>query len=144
MFGKFTEKARRVIFFARYEVSRLGASEVRTEHLLLGLLRERKDLLIRFLPAHVTAEELRRQIEARVLAGPKIPTSVEVPLSGEVKEVLLYAAEESENLSDKYVRVEHLLLGLLRREGSLAKQVLTENGVALSQVRQTLRGEAEE
>ena len=39
MFERYTEKARRVIFFARYEASQFGSPCIETEHLLLGLLR---------------------------------------------------------------------------------------------------------
>ena len=49
MFEKYTEKARRVIFFARYEASQFGSPYIETEHLLLGLLREDKALTNRFL-----------------------------------------------------------------------------------------------
>ena len=42
MFERYTEKARRVIFFARYEASQFGSPCIETEHLLLGLLREDK------------------------------------------------------------------------------------------------------
>ena len=45
MFERYTEKARRVIFFARYEASQFGSPCIETEHLLLGLLREDKALV---------------------------------------------------------------------------------------------------
>ena len=48
MFERYTEKARRVIFFARYEASQFGSPYIETEHLLLGLLREDKALTNRF------------------------------------------------------------------------------------------------
>ena len=44
MFERYTEKARRTIFFARYEASQFGCSYIETEHLLLGLFREDKAL----------------------------------------------------------------------------------------------------
>jgi hypothetical protein len=50
MFERYTAKARRVIFMARYEVSQFGASAIETEHLLLGILREEKSILPRFFP----------------------------------------------------------------------------------------------
>ena len=50
MFEKYTEKARRVIFFARYEASQFGSPSIETEHLLLGLIREDKNLTTRFIP----------------------------------------------------------------------------------------------
>src|ERR1700756_5121767 len=49
MFERYSEKARRTIFFARYETSRLGGSEIETEHILLGLFRENKAIVLRYL-----------------------------------------------------------------------------------------------
>jgi ATP-dependent Clp protease ATP-binding subunit ClpC len=47
MFERYTERARRVLFFARYEASQLGSISIETEHLLLGLIREGKGLTSR-------------------------------------------------------------------------------------------------
>ena len=63
MFERYTEKARRVIFFARYEASQFGSPYIETEHLLLGLLREDKALTNRFLRSHASVESIRIQIE---------------------------------------------------------------------------------
>jgi hypothetical protein len=54
MFERYTEKARRVVFFARYEASQFGSPYIETEHLLLGLLREDKALTQRFLGSHAS------------------------------------------------------------------------------------------
>jgi ATP-dependent Clp protease ATP-binding subunit ClpC len=56
MFERYTEKARRVIFFARYEASQFGSPYIETEHLLLGLLREDKALANRFLRSHAAVD----------------------------------------------------------------------------------------
>lgn len=82
MFERYTEKARRVIFFARYEASQFGAPAIEPEHLLLGLMREDKTLTGRFFPrAQITIESIRREIEGRTLLRERIPTSVELPLA---------------------------------------------------------------
>ena len=65
MFERYTEKARRVIFFARYEASQYGSPYIETEHLLLGLMREDKALANRFLRSHGSIESIRKEIEAR-------------------------------------------------------------------------------
>ena len=145
MFEKYTEKARRVIFFARYETSQLGARRIETEHVLLGLLREDKALSSRFLPhAEAALESIRRQIESRSSVREKISTSVELPLSDESKRVLTYAAEEADRLMCNYIGTEHILLGLLREENSLASEILYENGLRLSRVREELAGATSE
>ena len=141
MFEKYTEKARRVIFFARYETSQLGARRIEAEHVLLGLLREDKALSSRFFPhAEAALEQIRKQIEGRTVARDKVSTSVELPLSDEAKRVLTYAAEEADRLMCNYIGTEHILLGLLREENSLAAEILYENGLRLSRVREELAG----
>ncbi|MBI4483593.1 MAG: ATP-dependent Clp protease ATP-binding subunit [Acidobacteria bacterium] len=139
MFEKYTEKARRVIFFARYEASQFGSRAIETEHLLLGLLREDKNLATRFFPkAETTIDNIRKAIEGRSVIREKVSTSVELPLSDEAKRVLNYAADESDRLSHKYIGTEHILLGLLREERTVAWDILHEMGLKLSSVREEL------
>jgi len=138
MFERYTERARRVIFFARYEASQFGSPYIETEHILLGLLREDKMLANRFLRPGTFTDALRKQIEKRITLRKKVSTSVDLPLSDPSKYVLAYAAEESERLGHKHIGTEHLFLGLLREEKSFAVELLHEHGVRLSAVREQL------
>src|SRR6187399_2696102 len=138
MFERYTEKARRVIFFARYEASQFGSPYIETEHLLLGLLREDKALANRFLRSHAAIESIRKQIESHTTMRDKVSTSVDLPLSHECKRVLAYGAEEAERLNHKHIGTEHLLLGLLREEKCFAAEILHERGLRLSQVREEI------
>src|SRR5450432_616748 len=144
MFERYTEKARRVIFFARYEASQFGSPYIETEHLLLGLLREDKALTNRFLRSHASVESIRKQIEAHTTIREKVSTSVDLPLSNECKRVLAYAAEEAERLSHKHIGTEHLLLGLLREEKCFAAEILHERGLRLSTIREELARTSQE
>ncbi|HVB98143.1 MAG TPA: ATP-dependent Clp protease ATP-binding subunit, partial [Candidatus Dormibacteraeota bacterium] len=136
MFERYTEKARRVIFFARYEATQYGSPYIETEHLLLGLLREDKALANRFLRTHGVVESIRQEIESRITIRERISTSVEVPLSTECKRVLNYAAEEAERLNHKHIGTEHLLLGILREEKSFGAELLQERGLRLATLRE--------
>ena len=138
MFERYTEKSRRVIFFARYEASQFGSPYIETEHLLMGLMREDKALTNRFLRSLASVELIRKQIEAHTTIREKVSTSVDLPLSNESKRVLAYAAEEAERLGHKHIGTEHLLLGLLREEGCFAADLLKERGVKLETVREDL------
>src|SRR5512141_1074824 len=138
MFERYTEKARRVIFFARYEASQFGSQYIEPEHLLLGLLREDKALANRFLRSHAAIESIRKQVETQTTIREKVSTSVDLPLSHECKRVLAYAAEEAERLSHKHIGTEHLLLGLLREEKCFGAEILHERGLRLSQVREEI------
>jgi ATP-dependent Clp protease ATP-binding subunit ClpC len=136
MFERYTERARRALFFARYEVTVRGATSIDTEHLLLGLIREPKGLITRiFEESSVSPATLREAIEARLEVREPISASLEIPFSAEIKRVLQYAAEEADSLGHSYIGVEHLLLGLLRQDGSVAAAVLTAHGVGLRAVR---------
>jgi Clp amino terminal domain, pathogenicity island component len=135
MLERYTEKARRAIFFGRYEASQFGSPYIETEHLLLGLLREDKRIVLLFFRSHVVVEEIRKKIEHHTNLREKIATSVDLPLSNESKRVLAYAAEEAERLTHTHIGTEHLLLGLLREKESLAAHSLNEQGLIIEDAR---------
>jgi hypothetical protein len=133
MFERYTEKARRVIFFARYEASQFGSPLIETEHLLLGLLRESKWLL-KILP-RADAESVRQEIEEATNIREKVSTSVDLPLSEENKRVFTHADEEAKRLNHRHIGTEHLLLGLLREKDCFAARILTGRGATLEALR---------
>ena len=139
MFERYTEMARRTIFFARYEASQFGCAHIETEHLLLGLLRQDRALANQFLRSQAAVESIRKQIEGHTPIREKVSTSVDLPLSHECKRVVAYGAEEAERLNHKHIGTGHLLLGLLREEKSFAAQLLREQGLTLDLVREHVR-----
>lgn len=134
VFERYTEKARRVIFFARWEASQFGSHEITTEHLLLALFHEAPDLLGRIVP-RASEEAARRLIETLTPPGEPVSTSVDLPLSQAAKRVLPFAAEEAERLNHKHIGTEHLLLGLAREKECLAAKILGEAGLDPVKVR---------
>ena len=139
MFERYTERARRVLFFARYEASQLGSTAIETEHLLLGLLRETRGLASRiFERAHVDAMAVHVRIYDAAADRPRIATSAEIPISLEAKTALEHAAEEAAGLQHTHIGTEHLLLGLLRHPESTAGSILTRAGLNLSTVRDSI------
>ena len=139
MFERYTERARRVLFFARYEASQLGSISIESEHLLLGLIREGKGLTSRiFARSRLSLEGIRKDIEGRTVFREKVSTSVEIPFSTETKRVLHAAAEEADRLLHDYVGTEHLLLGLLGEQRCVAASILVEKGMRLSTVREDI------
>lgn len=116
MFEYYTEKARRTIFFARYEASHFGSPQIETEHLLLGLLRGAPELARRFLHGNATAETVRARVQAQNPVRQQISTGVDLPLSPACRQVLSWAGEEAALLEHKFIGTEHLLLALLRDE----------------------------
>ena len=139
MFERYTEKARRVIFFARYEASQVGALQIEAEHILLGLIREDKTISNRFFHrAQASVEAIRKDVESRIVLRPRHPQTIDLPLSLEAKRVLAFSAEESERLGNRHIGTEHLLLGLLREENTLAAEILYERGIRLTDIRSEL------
>jgi hypothetical protein len=140
MFERYTEKARRTIFSARWEASNYGSSTIETEHLLLGILHEDKGLASRL---SLTAQTIRNEVAKRT-PPPKqpTPTSVDIPLSHESKRVLAYGAEEAELLTSRVIDVEHLILGLLRESDSFAARLLRQHGVEYDAYRKSFTDSA--
>jgi ATP-dependent Clp protease ATP-binding subunit ClpA len=137
MFERYTESARRALFFARYEVTQHGGSSIDTEHLLLGLIRGGTPTLDPiFAASKVSPTALRREIEQRLATAERVPTPVEIPFGADAKRALELAAREADDLKHGYIGPEHLLLGLLRLEKSVAGAVLIGRGIALNDVRE--------
>jgi pimeloyl-ACP methyl ester carboxylesterase len=137
VFERYTEKGRRVIFFARYEASQFGAHAIEPEHVLLGLLREDKHLTQRFFSDPNSAvESIRKEIEQRTPVREKVAASVDVPLSQQCRRVLNYAVDEGERMQHPHIGTEHLLLGILREENSVAAEILRERGLRLTSIRE--------
>src|ERR1700704_2464601 len=110
MFERYTEKARRVIFFARYEASQFGSPYIETEHLLLGILREDHDLMLRLLQSPEKVDALKTRTEAQCTQGERTSTSVDLPVSQECKRVLTHANQEAMHLHHDNITPQHLLL----------------------------------
>lgn len=137
MFERYTEKARRTIFFGRYEASQFGSPYIESEHLLLGLLREDKALAHTFLPPG-GVESIRKGVEGQTVVREKVSTSVDLPLSNECKRILAHAADEADKLSHKYIGTGHLFLGVLLEQDCFAAKLLHERGIALEMARQQI------
>ena len=137
VFEKYNEKARRALFFARYEASKLGSRVIESEHILLGILREGEDSIVELLQRlEVKPEDLRREIEGERVFVERISSTAELPLSEESKKILAYASHEAESMVHSSVGSEHLLIGVLRVEGCLAQRILVQYGFEVASVRE--------
>jgi ATP-dependent Clp protease ATP-binding subunit ClpA len=135
------EKARRVLFFARYEASQLGSAYVEPGHVLLGLLREDKPLVRRFVGSHREVEDVRKQIVDLLPVGDRISTSVDLPLSQSSRAVLARAERERVRAGVAMLETSHLLIGLLQ-EQSPASEILRARGLTLEKVREEIEKES--
>lgn len=137
MFDRFTERARKVMGFARREAQRFHHEYIGTEHILLGLIQEGQGVAANVLKSMaVDLEKIRREIEKIVKAGPALEPSVQIPFTPRAKKVVELALEEAGNLGHNYIGTEHLLLALLREQEGIAAHVLRALGVRLDEVRE--------
>jgi hypothetical protein len=135
MFERYTEKARRVVFFARYEASQYGSPLIDPEHLLLGLIREEKSLR-RWVPK-LDAQTIREQVDQHLTKHAQISTAAVLPLSHAGKDVLASAMEAADQFGERHIGTEHLLLGLLDDTNSFtAKLLLDAGGANAASIRQ--------
>src|SRR5947209_618440 len=131
MWQRFTERARRAVFFAQEEAGRLGDNYVSTEHLLLGLVRENDTVAVRVLDRlAVSPEAVRKEIESVVSRGDG-RLGQDMQLTPRAKRVIDLAYDEARQLSNNYIGTEHLLLGLVREGEGMAGRVLAKLGVDL-------------
>jgi ATP-dependent Clp protease ATP-binding subunit ClpA len=135
MFERYTEQARRALFFSRYEASLLGSMSIEPAHLLLGLLRAPTDVTREVLLTAGQSDEIRDELKGHIITHAMIPTRVEIPFSESAKRALAAAAEEAIGLSHSWIGTEHLLLAILR-EDSLAAHILFGRGLRLETARE--------
>ncbi len=135
MWQRFTERARKVVFYAQEEAQKFGEGYVSTEHLLLGLVRESDSVAARVLDRlGVSLSRIRAEVEKQLPRGEARP-SQEMTLTPRAKRVIDLAYDEARNLNNNYIGTEHLLLGLIREGDGLAGRVLAKLGVELERAR---------
>lgn len=135
MWQRFTERARKVVFYAQEEAQKFGEGYVSTEHLLLGLVRESDSVAARVLEKlGVSLSRIRNEVEKQLPRGDARP-SQDMTLTPRAKRVIDLAYDEARNLTNNYIGTEHLLLGLIREGDGLAGRVLAKLGVELERAR---------
>ena len=135
-FDRFNDRAKRTLALAQDEAIRFNHNYMGPEHLLLGLVREGEGVAARALHAlGVEVSPTRRVVEQLIGRGEGTSSPSEITLTPRTKKVIELAIDEARILAHGHVGTEHLLLGLIRDDGSNATQVLTAQGVVLSDVR---------
>jgi ATP-dependent Clp protease ATP-binding subunit ClpC len=123
------EHAQHVLALARQEALSFNHTFIGTEHVLLGLLGERKGLAALALEQlGVTSEQVRVAIAKRIGRGAQ-PSEEEIDYVPRVRKVLSLALNEAERQGSSYVRTEHILLGIVRDGGGVAADMLDTFGV---------------
>ncbi|CAK4823676.1 unnamed protein product [Aphanomyces euteiches] len=135
MFGRFTERAQKVLALAQEEAVRLGHNNIGTEHILLGLIRESEGIAAKALIAlNLGLEKIQDEVESLIGRGQEQPTNI--AYTPRAKKVIELSMDEARKLGHTYVGTEHILLGLIREGEGVAARVLNNLGVSLNKARQ--------
>lgn len=135
MFGRFTERAQKVLALAQEEAVRLGHNNIGTEHILLGLIREGEGIAAKALVAlGLSLEKIQDEVESLIGRGQEQPSSI--AYTPRAKKVIELSMDEARKLGHTYVGTEHILLGLIREGEGVAARVLNNLGVSLNKARQ--------
>lgn len=135
---RMTEDARRIVLFARNEAGRLGGKSITPEHLLLGLLQADPALIEGLLSPGDSVQAICEEVEQRSDWGEKVRRSLDIPITDAARNVMTHMSREADRLSRHEICTEHLLLGLLREEESLASKILRSHGLELPTVREKI------
>ncbi|WP_404406704.1 ATP-dependent protease ATP-binding subunit ClpC [Jeotgalibacillus malaysiensis] len=135
MFGRFTERAQKVLALAQEEAIRLSHSNIGTEHILLGLVREGEGIAAKALQTlNLSTTKIQEEVEE--LIGKGTEQSPSVHYTPRAKKVIELSMDEARKLGHSYVGTEHILLGLIREGEGVAARVLNNLGVSLNKARQ--------
>lgn len=135
MFGRFTERAQKVLALAQEEALRLGHNNIGTEHILLGLVREGEGIAAKALQAlGLGSEKIQKEVESLIGRGQEMSQTIHY--TPRAKKVIELSMDEARKLGHSYVGTEHILLGLIREGEGVAARVLNNLGVSLNKARQ--------
>jgi len=135
MFGRFTERAQKVLALAQEEAIRLGHNNIGTEHILLGLIREGEGIAAKALMAlGLGPDKIQKEVESLIGRGNEVSHTIHY--TPRAKKVIELSMDEARKLGHSYVGTEHILLGLIREGEGVAARVLNNLGVSLNKARQ--------
>src|SRR5688572_21357016 len=139
MFERYTEQARRALFFARSETNELGGSSIDTAHLLAGILSDAKGAVRAIVGAsNITYADVRDHLRQKA-TRPRLPASQEVPFSDDAKRALNRAMVEADQLRHPYIGAEHLLIAILRDANSKGGSIAHAHGLTAEDAMRNLR-----
>ncbi len=135
MFGRFTERAQKVLALSQEEAVRLGHNNIGTEHILLGLVREGEGIAAKALQSlGLEVSKIQEEVEELIGVGKQPMQSIHY--TPRAKKVVELSQDEARKLGHSYVGSEHILLGLIREGEGVAARVLNNLGVSLNKARQ--------
>ena len=140
-FARYTESAKRAVFFARYEAAQAGSPTIEPPHLLLGLIRGAEGRKGRLFESFgVSLADARRGITSATGDAATIPSHIHIPFGKAARIVLRAAVEEADALGHDSIAMAHFALGILREDDPVAASILSARGMRLRTLRRDIGG----
>jgi ATP-dependent Clp protease ATP-binding subunit ClpC len=142
IFDRYTDDAKRSIFFARYEAAKRGSERITPVDILLGVCRDENTRIARLTRIRQSWEQYRSEIYQRFPPQQELPKDKDLPLDNPSKRILAYAAEEAVKMKEWWLDSSFLILGILR-EGGFARDLLVKSGITDEILRGQLKSDPE-
>jgi ATP-dependent Clp protease ATP-binding subunit ClpC len=138
LYGRFTERAQKVLIFAQEEAQRFKHGYVGTEHILVGILNEEGIAKKILNDMNITVNNVRSLVEEYEGKGEIELYRNEIPLTPRTKRLLELSLLEASNLNHNYISPEHILLALIRESEGVAYTILKNLGADMKKIREEI------
>ncbi|MCY6371589.1 ATP-dependent Clp protease ATP-binding subunit [Clostridium ganghwense] len=139
MFGRFSERAQKVLYYAQEAAQAFKHGYVGTEHILLGILKENEGVGKKLLNENkITEEKVKELVEEYEGKGEMNLYRNEIPLTPRTKRLLELSLLEARKLNHNYITPEHILLALIRESEGVAYTILSNLGLDFEKVEKNL------
>ncbi|NOZ13552.1 MAG: ATP-dependent Clp protease ATP-binding subunit [Acidobacteria bacterium] len=130
MLEKYSDKARRILFFARNKAAQFSNPYIDTVHILHGILMEEDAYMSRlFRNLNLDTVQMRRSIDSLCLKLGRSTHSGDMPMTDASTKLLQMAVREAFTLGEEKVEVHHIFLAMLSQHTSTAVTALRESGL---------------
>lgn len=130
MFGRFTERSQKVLYYAQQAAQAFKHGYVGTEHILLGILKENDGVAKKLLnDMNITEDKVKKLIEEYEGTGDLLVVKSEIPLTPRTKRLLELSLMEARKLNHNYITPEHMLLALIKESEGVAYTILNNLGL---------------
>ncbi len=130
MLEKYSDKARRILFFARNKAAQFSNPYIDTVHILHGILMEEDAYMSRlFRQLNLDTVQMRRSIDSLCLKLGRSTHSGDMPMTDAATKLLQMAVREAFTLGEEKVEVHHIFLAMLSQHTSTAVTALRESGL---------------
>ena len=141
----FSQRVQHIIKNAKEEAIRLGHSYVGSEHLLLGLLREKSGLSAKIFEIYdCDISDVQSMIEDMIKTLGNTMTLGHLPLTRRAERILRNAFNEAAALGSAVADDEHLLLAILKENEGIAREVLNSHNLDYESVLDLINNESDE